>query len=73
VTRERAADLIDQAPHLAEDALANGLVDRLAYRDETFAEAKRRAGEDAALVPLERYRSVVRRRSCGILVGPPSP
>jgi protease IV len=62
VTREHAADLIDHAPHLAEDALANGLVDRLAYRDQTFAEAKRRAGEDAALVPLERYRSVVRRR-----------
>ncbi len=62
VTSERAAALIDQAPHLGEDALANGLVDRLAYRDETFAEAKRRAGEAATLVPLDRYRSVVRRR-----------
>lgn len=62
VTDEQAAALIDGAPHLAEDALANGLVDRLAYRDETFADAKRRAGEDATLVPLDRYRSVVRRR-----------
>jgi protease IV len=62
VSAERAATLIDQAPHLAEDALANGLVDRLAYRDETFAEAKRRAGEAATLVPLARYRSVVRRQ-----------
>jgi protease IV len=62
VTSERAAALIDQAPHLGEDALANGLVDRLAYRDETFAEAKRRAGEAARLVPLDRYRSVVRRQ-----------
>jgi protease IV len=62
VTREHATDLIDRAPHLGEDALANGLVDRLAYRDQTFAEARRRAGQDAALVPLDRYRSVVRRR-----------
>jgi protease IV len=58
----QAAALIDQAPHAAEEAHTNGLVDRLAYRDETFAEARRRAGEGARLVPLERYRAVVRRR-----------
>jgi protease IV len=62
LSTERAATLIDQAPHLAADALTNGLVDRLAYRDQTFAEARRRAGAAATLVPLERYRSVVRRR-----------
>jgi protease IV len=60
--RERAAALIDRAPLLADDALHHGLVDRLAYRDQTVTAVKQRAGTNARLVPLTQYRGVVRRR-----------
>jgi protease IV len=62
LARERVAQLIDRAPLLAEDALELGLVDRLAYRDETVTAVERRVGPHARLVPVQRYRTVVRRR-----------
>jgi protease IV len=60
--RDRVAELIDRAPLLAADAREQGLVDRLAYRDETVAAVKAQGGRDTALVPVQRYRATVRRR-----------
>jgi protease IV len=36
--------LVDAAPRLANEALAAGLVDRLGYRDEVYADVRRRLG-----------------------------
>jgi protease IV len=58
----RVARLIDRAPLSAVDALAGGLVDRLAYRDETVAAVEERAGDGAQLVTFDRYRARARRR-----------
>jgi protease IV len=60
--RERVEELVDRAPLLADDAYAHGLVDRLAYRDETVAAVEGRVGPGARLVPAPRYRTILRRR-----------
>jgi protease IV len=60
--RERVTELIDRAPLSATDALAGGLVDRLAYRDETVASVEERVGDDPRLVTFDRYRPRARRR-----------
>lgn len=52
----QAAALVDGGPRLADEARDAGLVDRLAYRDEAVAEAKRVAGEGARLVTVPAYR-----------------
>jgi protease-4 len=48
--------LIDEGPFLGQEALAHGLVDGLAYRDEVVAKLKEGAGEDAELLYAEPYR-----------------
>lgn len=48
--------LVDRAPLTAAEAHEAGLVDRLAYRDETVAAVKAAAGDGAALLPLAGYR-----------------
>ncbi len=50
-----ARALLDRGPFLAADALAEGLVDTLAYRDEVYAEVRRQAGPDAILQYVVRY------------------
>jgi protease IV len=60
--RERVAELIDRAPLSADDALAEGLVDQLAYRDETVASVQEGVGDDSRLVTFDRYRPRARRR-----------
>jgi protease IV len=62
LSREHVSGLIDRAPLLAEEAREHGLVDRLAYRDETMATVKERAGAHARIVALASYRAVVARR-----------
>jgi protease-4 len=52
---ERIRDLADQAPISAVDALDAGLVDRVAYRDELYAEVRKRSGDTATLLYLSRY------------------
>jgi protease IV len=47
--------LVDAGPHGAEDALAAGLVDRLAFRDEVLEAALAQAGAGSQAVPLEAY------------------
>ena len=55
LTPERVRELIDAAPLSAEQARAAGLVDRVGYRDEVYADVRRRVG-DAKLLFLARYR-----------------
>ncbi len=55
VSAERAAELINGGPYLAEQALSAGLVDALGYRDEVYAAVRKRVGPDAALLYLGRY------------------
>src|SRR5215471_8098806 len=54
-TVEQARALLDRGPFLAEDALAEGLVDALAYRDEVYADVRKEAGADAILQYVARY------------------
>jgi len=60
--RDRVAELIDRAPLSAAEAFAGGLVDRLAYRDQTVASVEEQVGDGARLVTFDRYRSRARRR-----------
>jgi protease IV len=54
-TAEQARALLDRGPFLAEDAVAEGLVDTLGYRDEVYADVQKQAGKDAILLYLSRY------------------
>jgi protease IV len=54
-TPEAARALLDRGPFLAEDALAEGLVDALGYRDEVYADVRKEAGADAILQYVARY------------------
>jgi protease IV len=56
---QQAEALIDAGPRHAEEALAAGLVDRLAYRDETVADVRQQAGEGAKLLPLKASKAVL--------------
>jgi protease-4 len=55
LSEDRVRELIDQAPLLGTEALDAGLVDRLAYRDEVYAELRAEVGEDARLRYVSRY------------------
>jgi protease-4 len=54
-TAEQARALLDRGPFLAEDAMAEGLVDVLGYRDEVYADVRKEAGPDAILQYVVRY------------------
>ena len=54
-TPEQARALLDRGPFLAQQALAEGLVDGLAYRDEVYDQLRKEAGPDATLLYLQRY------------------
>ena len=54
-TPEEARALLDRGPFLAEDALAEGLVDTLGYRDEVYADVRKEAGAGAILQYVARY------------------
>jgi protease-4 len=54
-TPDQARALLDRGPFLAADALAEGLVDALGYRDEVYAEVRKEAGADAILQYVSRY------------------
>jgi protease-4 len=55
------ARLIDTAPIGAAAAKADGLVDRIAYRDEAVARARQRAGDGARFETVSRYLSAAGR------------
>jgi protease IV len=52
---EQATSLLSRGPFLAPQALAEGLVDGLMYRDEVYDQARREAGPEATLLYLQRY------------------
>ncbi len=54
-TVEAARALLDRGPFLASDAVAEGLVDALGYRDEVYADVRKQAGKDAILLYVGRY------------------
>ncbi len=54
-TVEDARALLDRGPFLAADALSEGLVDALGYRDEVYADVRKEAGADAILQYVARY------------------
>ena len=54
-TLAEARALLDRGPFLAEDALAEGLVDALGYRDEVYKDVRKQAGKDAILQYVGRY------------------
>jgi protease-4 len=51
----QVTDLLARGPFLAQDALAEGLVDGLMYRDEVYDQVRKEAGPDATLLYLQRY------------------
>jgi protease-4 len=55
ISQDKVGELIDAGPYLAARAQAEGLVDQLGYRDEVYAEARKLAGPDAAVLYLARY------------------
>ena len=57
VTRDRAMELIDLGLTLGRDAIDLGLVDKVAYRDETVAEVEQTVGEHARLVSDRAFRA----------------
>jgi protease-4 len=61
MTQDDVHAAIDVGPLLADDALRRGLVDRLGYRDEVYADGRRRAGDGATLLFVERYRRQAQR------------
>lgn len=52
---EAVRALIDRGPFLGPEALKEGLVDKLGYRDEVMAHVKARAGEGAELLYFDKY------------------
>ena len=54
-TIEDARALLDRGPFLAADALAEGLIDALGYRDEVYADVRKEAGANAILQYVARY------------------
>lgn len=55
MTVEKLRDLIDHAPHFGPESVANHLVDELAYRDQAYGQAKKKAGAGAKLLYLSKY------------------
>lgn len=53
---QRVRELVDAAPLSAGEARDAGLVDRIGYRDEVYADVRWRVGEDVRLLFLGRYR-----------------
>ncbi|NVI89386.1 signal peptide peptidase SppA [Actinomadura sp. BRA 177] len=52
---DKVRELTDRGPFLADEALEEGLVDRLAYRDEVYADLREECGEEAQLRFVSRY------------------
>ncbi len=56
---EEVDKVIDDGPFSADEALANGLVNRLSYWDEVVQRAKKVAGSDATMLSLEAFADAV--------------
>ena len=58
-TQDDVKRLIDQGPFMAKQALAHGIVDQLAYRDQLKSIAKDLVGEDCRLVKARQYLGII--------------
>ncbi len=56
LTVEQSLALLARGPFLAPQALSEGLVDGLLYRDQVYEQVRKEAGADATLLYLQRYR-----------------
>src|SRR5690349_7161946 len=56
MSAERVRELVDAGPWTAAEALRDGLVDRLGYRDQAYASARAAAGEDAVLLFADHWK-----------------
>ena len=54
-TEEQARELLDRGPFLAQQAIDEGLVDALGYRDEVYEAVRKEVGADAVLQYVQRY------------------
>jgi protease IV len=52
---EQARELLDRGPFLAQQALDEGLVDELGYRDQVYDDVRKHAGHEATLQYVGRY------------------
>ena len=55
LTDDQVRALVDKGPFLGKAAVDAGLVDVVAYRDEAYAEAKKKAGDNAQFLYLDKY------------------
>ncbi|GAA1889532.1 signal peptide peptidase SppA [Actinomadura bangladeshensis] len=55
LTEDEVRALVDRGPFLADEALQEKLVDRLAYRDEVYADLRAEFGDEAQLRFVARY------------------
>ncbi len=55
IPSDKASELVNGGPYLADQALAAGLVDALGYRDEVYAAVRKQVGNDPVLLYLGRY------------------
>jgi protease-4 len=56
LTVEQSRALLARGPFLAPQALSEGLVDGLLYRDQVYEQVRKEAGADTTLLYLQRYR-----------------
>ncbi len=55
LTVEQSRALLGRGPFLAKQAVSEGLVDGLLYRDQVYEQVRKEAGADATLLYLQRY------------------
>src|ERR1700729_745333 len=56
LTVEQSRALLAHGPFLAQQAVSEGLVDGLLYRDQVYEQVRKEAGADTTLLYLQRYR-----------------
>ncbi|MCI0485414.1 MAG: signal peptide peptidase SppA [Blastocatellia bacterium] len=55
LSEEQVRALVDKGPFLGKEAVDAGLIDGVAYRDEVYSEAKKKAGDGASFLYLKKY------------------
>jgi protease-4 len=55
ITAEALSERVDNAPISPDEALEAGLIDRIGYRDEAYADLRRRVGAEATLRFADRW------------------
>ncbi len=56
LTPERVRELVDSGPRTAPEALSDGLVDRLGYRDQVYAAAREAVGDEPVLLFADQWK-----------------